>query len=125
MKKIILSAALMIFASCSNKQESAVSAETQPAPSAVPPVASAPSDSGQTLVEASDCMSCHKTDEKFIGPSYTEIAAKYTDADAEMLAGKIIEGGSGNWGQVMMTPHPNMSKEDAKKMVQYILTLKK
>lgn len=125
MKKILLSAALLIMASCSNKQESAVSPETQPTPTAVAPAPATPAHPGQTLMEASDCMSCHKTEEKFIGPSYSEIAAKYTEADAEMLAGKIVEGGSGNWGEVMMTPHPNMSKEDAKKMVQYILTLKK
>ncbi len=42
-----------------------------------------------------------------------------------MLAAKIIKGGSGVWGQVPMTPHPNLSVADAEQMVKYILLLKK
>jgi cytochrome c551/c552 len=34
-----------------------------------------------------------------IGPSYQEIAAKYSDKDIELLASKIIEGGSGVWAE--------------------------
>ena len=37
----------------------------------------------------------------------------------------LIEGGKGNWGEIPMTPHAGMSQENAKKMVAYILTLKK
>lgn len=81
---------------------------------------------GLTLVANSDCLTCHKVDEKMTGPSYKEIAAKYeaTDENIAMLAEKIIKGGKGNWGEVMMTPHPNVSKEDAETMVKYILQLK-
>lgn len=81
--------------------------------------------SGQSLIEASDCMACHNADERLIGPSYKEIAAKYSEKDIEILASKIIEGGSGVWGSVPMQPHPQISKEDAKKMVEYILSQKK
>jgi cytochrome c len=42
-----------------------------------------------------------------------------------MLAAKIISGGKGNWGNISMTPHPELSMDDAKAMVQYILLLKK
>jgi cytochrome c len=35
------------------------------------------------------------------------------------------KGGSGVWGQVPMTPHPNLSVADAEQMVKYILLLKK
>ena len=42
-----------------------------------------------------------------------------------MLAQKIIEGGKGNWGDIPMTAHAEMSKENAQKMVKYILSLKK
>jgi len=54
------------------------------------------------------------------------VAAKYeaTDANIDMLADKIIEGGSGHWGDVPMTAHAGMSKENAKLMVKYILSLK-
>ncbi len=80
---------------------------------------------GLALIEGADCLTCHKVDSKLVGPSYQEIADKYTDADIDMLADKIINGGQGNWGQVPMTPHAGMSKDNAKKMVEYILTLKK
>lgn len=82
---------------------------------------------GKSLITASDCMTCHKDDAKLIGPSYKEVAAKYenTPENIDLLADKIIKGGQGVWGEVPMAPHPNISKEDAKKMAQYIMTLKK
>jgi cytochrome c len=42
-----------------------------------------------------------------------------------MLAGKVIGGGKGNWGEIPMTPHPNVSQGDAEAMVSYILSMKK
>ena len=79
------------------------------------------------LIAGSDCLTCHKVAEKNIGPAYQEVAAKYenTDDNVEMLAGKIIKGGSGNWGAIPMTAHANLSEEDAEAMVKYILLLKK
>jgi cytochrome c len=80
---------------------------------------------GLALEAKSDCATCHKLDEKLVGPSFREIAAKYTEKDIDMLAGKVINGGAGNWGQVPMTPHPQLSQDDAKTIVKYILLLKK
>lgn len=81
---------------------------------------------GAGLIAASDCLTCHKIDMKVVGPSYKEVAAKYeaNDANIEKLADKIISGGSGVWGEVPMQAHPNVSKDDAKEMVKYILSLK-
>ena len=81
---------------------------------------------GLALVGKSDCLTCHKIDDKLIGPSYKEIANKYAGAPNDVvtaLARTIIQGGSGNWGNVPMTPHPSISQEDAETMVRYILTL--
>lgn len=83
---------------------------------------------GLTLVVKNNCITCHKVDEKFTGPSYREVAEKYGSAGKEVipaLATKIIEGGSGVWGPVPMIPHPDVSEADAEKMVKYILLLKK
>lgn len=82
---------------------------------------------GKTLIEGTDCMSCHQIGAKLIGPSYLDVAAKYdnTPANVDLLAGKIIDGGSGVWGEIPMAAHPGMSTENAKKMVAYILSLKK
>ena len=82
---------------------------------------------GLELVAKSDCLTCHKVADKLIGPAYQDIAAKYeaTDENIEMLAGKIIKGGQGVWGQIPMTAHPQLSEQDAQQMVKYILLLKK
>ena len=80
---------------------------------------------GLALEAKSDCATCQKLDDKLVGPSFRDIAAKYTEKDIDMLAGKVINGGAGNWGQVPMTPHPQLSQEDAKTIVKYILLLKK
>lgn len=76
------------------------------------------------LIAGSDCLTCHKVRDKLIGPSYEEIAKKYTSKDIDTLAAKIIKGGSGVFGTVPMTAHPSLPKEDAKEMVKYILSIK-
>ena len=90
---------------------------------------STPSSSGkgEELITKSDCLTCHKVDVKLLGPAYQDVAAKYpaTDENIEMLAGKIIKGGAGNWGDIPMSPHPSITEDDAKEMVKYILSLKK
>ncbi len=64
---------------------------------------------------------------KAIGPSYAEVAAKYTGNQIaiDSLPGKIIKGGAGVWGTIPMTPHPTISAEDAKAMVTYVMSIKK
>ncbi len=73
--------------------------------------ASAMEASGQLLVEGSDCRSCHGIDTESIGPMYMKVAERYKDdPDAkEKLGKKILEGGSGVWGEMMMPPHPQFS----------------
>ncbi|HEY0743868.1 MAG TPA: ThuA domain-containing protein [Chryseosolibacter sp.] len=82
---------------------------------------------GKALIDNSDCKSCHMIDQRSAGPSYKEVAAKYEkqkDA-ADYLAAKIIKGGAGVWGTTEMAAHPQISVDDAKKMVDYILSLNK
>jgi cytochrome c len=83
---------------------------------------------GLALVSKSDCFTCHKIDEPLTGPSYRDVANKYANAPDTIithLAHKIIEGGSGVYGQVPMTPHPSIPEADAEAMVKYVLLLKK
>ena len=80
---------------------------------------------GKALIEASDCRTCHKDDAKLIGPAYKEVAKKYplNPKNIEVLAEKIMKGGQGNWGEIPMAAHPNISMEDASAMVEYILSM--
>lgn len=133
MKKTLLVALLISVAliSCSEKKEPdtdhVVIEETASVDSATV-VASTPLSAeaeGLQLIEGADCLACHKMDAKLVGPSYHDVAKKYTEADLDMLAQKIIDGGKGTWGDVPMTPHTGMSKENAQKMAKYILSLEK
>lgn len=80
---------------------------------------------GKTLIGKSDCLSCHREDVKSIGPSYLAVAQKYKDDPQAkvFLAERIIKGSVGRWGEHAMSAHPDLSTEDAQKMVDYILSL--
>jgi cytochrome c len=80
---------------------------------------------GKKLIDQNDCKSCHIIDRKSIGPTYKDVAAKYKD-DAkavDYLVKKVIQGGTGVWGEVAMAAHPQLSVSDASEMVNYILSL--
>lgn len=127
MNKYVAIIALLAIVSCSKNvdadKESNVMLEEPTAK--VMDSAAAGKHEGLALIEGADCLTCHKVDAKLVGPSYQEVADKYTEADVDMLAKKIIDGGKGVWGEIPMTPHAGMSPDNAKKMVEYILTLKK
>ncbi|MDB5207674.1 MAG: hypothetical protein JWR72_2749 [Flavisolibacter sp.] len=80
---------------------------------------------GLALIGKSDCLTCHKVSENSTGPAYVAVAKKYAGQPGieDSLAQKIIKGGSGVWGSIPMTPHPQISQEDAKAMAKYVLTL--
>jgi len=82
---------------------------------------------GKALIAGSDCRTCHKDDSKLIGPAYQDVAKKYENnaKNVKMLAEKVLNGGQGNWGEIPMAGHPNLSVEDASAMVEYILSMKK
>ena len=130
MKQILTVSIVLFMVSCSQKPKENPDKESNimlQEPSEIAQNNSAKDDKngGLLLIEGADCLGCHKIDTKLVGPSYQEIADKYTEADLDKLATKIIEGGKGVWGEIPMTPHSGMSKENAQKMVKYILTLKK
>ena len=84
-------------------------------------------DKGFGLVKQNDCFTCHKIDEKNIGPSFISVSEKYkqvTMFDVEKLAAKIRSGGNGIWGEIPMTSHSNLSKNEAIQIVKYILLTK-
>lgn len=89
------------------------------------PLDSAEINQGEVLISYSDCYQCHKKDGDATGPSFADIARRYPNNQAytEFLARKVIDGGSGIWGTPVMAAHADLSQEDAKTMVKYILSL--
>lgn len=75
-----------------------------------------------TLAEESGCLSCHAADTRVVGPSYSEIAARYRGSDsAGMLVAKVKAGGEGVWGAVPMPPQPDLNDDQVKTLVAWIL----
>jgi cytochrome c len=74
--------------------------------------------SGADVVKTKGCFACHAPDEKKVGPSYKDLAAKYSgDKAAEgKLVAKLKEGKA----------HPKTAASDAelKAAVAYILSVK-
>ena len=88
--------------------------------------AATPALADQALATSKNCMACHALDKKLVGPSYKDVAAKYAkDKGAvDMLAAKIIKGGSGVWGPVPMPANAQVNEADAKKLATWVLTQK-
>ena len=80
---------------------------------------------GLARIRKSDCLGCHGVDNASLGPSYVSVAQRYRgQADARMrLITKVATGGTGVWGDRVMPPHPSLSEDDRRAMVDYILSL--
>lgn len=120
---LMLYAWACVFGACSNSEKKTTEPTiTQQAPAATEEIMPL----GLSLIKKSDCFICHTIPDKKIGPAYVDVAAKYeaTDANIDSLANKIMQGGKGVWGDTPMAAHPTISKDDAKEMVKYILSLK-
>jgi cytochrome c len=80
---------------------------------------------GKALTEKSDCKTCHAVDYKVNGPSYQDIAQRYRGNEfaVSSLTTKVIKGGAGNWGETVMSAHPQLSTADVGEMVRWILSL--
>ena len=89
-------------------------------------VVSFPAAASEELAKKHNCLACHATDKKVVGPSYKEVAAKYRgDKTAEAkLFEKVKKGGVGVWGQIPMPPNATVPDEDIKALVKWILSQK-
>lgn len=86
----------------------------------------ASADDQLALAQKSGCTACHSVDKKIVGPAYKDVANKYRGdkgAEAKLVA-KVKAGGTGVWGPVPMPPNTQVSDEDVKKLVQWVLSLK-
>jgi len=80
----------------------------------------------QALAKSKNCLACHTIEKKLVGPAYKDVAKKYAgqkDAAAK-LATKIMKGGSGVWGAVPMPANTQVNEAEAKKLADWVLSLK-
>jgi cytochrome c len=83
----------------------------------------APVHADEALAKKHNCLACHQTDKKLVGPAYKDVAKKYKGQKnaAAMLAEKVKKGSQGVWGPVPMPPNPSVPDGDVKKLVDWIL----
>ena len=138
LKKImVVTAVTCVLIACGNNAENETSTEAN-APATTTEttapqeqltasgISVADADKGLDLISKSDCLTCHKVEDRLVGPSYKEVANKYpvNDSTFGYLASKIIKGGAGVWGQVPMAAHEGLSEEDARQMAKYVMSHK-
>ena len=98
MKKILfLITTTAIITACGGGDKKETPAEEKKTEAAADPNSNPVYAKGVELVAKSDCATCHKIDEKLVGPAWRDVANKYPDNDSTIhyLADKIISGGSG------------------------------
>lgn len=79
---------------------------------------------GLALMRTSNCFNCHNFNSKSLGPSFNDVCKKYpaTKANIDTMVKRIKEGSSGHWeGREKMPSHPELTANDAKTIVQWIL----
>lgn len=86
----------------------------------------APAWASLPLLQKNSCTLCHAVDKKVVGPAFKDIASKYAgQPDAiSRLSLKVKAGGAGAWGTVPMPANPQVSDDDLKKMIEFILKQK-
>lgn len=122
----VLMLVVFVMASCGSKKENANTEEfvandnSSATQTPVDAIAR-----GEALVKSNDCSTCHHRINTIIGPAHTDVAKKYefTEANVKLLAGKILQGGTGVWGQIPMNAHADISQDDAEAMARYVLSL--
>jgi cytochrome c len=79
---------------------------------------------GLKLAQKYNCQQCHTIDQAHGGPSFAAIAKRYaSDPNArDEVSANILNGSSGAWGPLPMPPAA-VSKEDLRKLVDWILSL--
>ncbi len=80
----------------------------------------------EAVAKKNACFACHANDTKVLGPSFKEVAKRYSGQDnsAAKLAASIKAGGVGKWGTVAMPSQEQISQAEALAMANWILTMK-
>lgn len=67
------------------------------------------------------CLGCHAVNSRVVGPSYSEVAAKYKGMDAAKLAASIRAGSKGKWGAMEMPAQAHLAQDDLLLLADWVL----
>ena len=74
------------------------------------------------VLDKNACLACHGMNNKLVGPSLKDIAARYktTDGAVGLLSGKIKKGGQGAWGAIPM-PAQALSVAESAQIAKWLM----
>ena len=76
------------------------------------------------LFKSENCSACHAANSKLVGPSIVDVANKYqgqSDAQDKLMA-KLKMGGAGVWGAIPMPAQAQLSEQDRRLLVTWMLS---
>jgi cytochrome c len=73
------------------------------------------------LARGKNCLACHAVDRKLVGPSFKDIAGRYTDKDIPHMTTVIQRGSSGRWGPIPMPGNASITPEEADSLARWVL----
>lgn len=78
------------------------------------------------LARQKNCFSCHSVNNRVVGPAYKDIAKKYADDSSapDRLVQHVLHGSTGAWGVIPMPANTQVTPDQAKQLVAWILQLK-
>nr|WP_294781444.1 c-type cytochrome [uncultured Flavobacterium sp.] len=86
MKKVLILAAILAFASCKKEASESTNTATESVSEDESAKAKTPEALGKELFEGTgNCAACHQPDQKVIGPSIKEIAKIYKDKNGDIV----------------------------------------
>jgi cytochrome c len=124
MKKLLFSLGILLLISCKNEnQENFIKSNTNAIPDKV---------SGKELFEnKGNCIACHQTEQKVIGPSLSEIASTYKAKNRSIVlflkeeSEPIIDPSQYDIMKANFAITKNMSDDELKAIEDYIYTFSK
>ncbi len=124
MKKLLFSLGILLLISCKNEnQENFIKSNTNGIPDKV---------SGKELFEnKGNCIACHQTEQKVIGPSLSEIASTYKAKNRSIVlflkeeSEPIIDPSQYDIMKANFAITKNMSDDELKAIEDYIYTFSK
>ena len=76
------------------------------------------------LARSKNCLACHAVDRKLVGPSFKDVAGRYTEKDLAHMTTVIQRGGSGRWGPIPMPGNASITPEEANSLARWVLEQK-
>ncbi|MFB1011507.1 MAG: cytochrome C biogenesis protein CcsA [Thiopseudomonas sp.] len=79
----------------------------------------------KALLNGKACLACHSVENKLVGPSYKEVAAKHDGEEGAVatVADHIKNGSTGVYGPIPMPPNA-VTEEEATLLAEWVLSQK-